>query len=119
MEEISYIDRVGIGFLSFGKLHHDLGVAKVPDGAPVGSYGMSHVAFRFEGGLDDLKALYERVEKAGGRMDKPHDFGFEKGFYFYDPDGNRCEVYFDTLSEADGKEMLRTSTGARAREFDF
>ena len=36
--------------------------------------------------------MYKRVKRAGAGGARRHDFGFETGFYFYDPDGNRSEI---------------------------
>ena len=40
-----------------------------------------------------VDALYERVKSSGAKIDRPHDFGFMKGFYFYDPDGYTLELF--------------------------
>jgi catechol 2,3-dioxygenase len=112
MEIVGFMDRIQMGFLSFGPQHHDLAVVKVPDDATVGSQGLTHVALQINGGLEELRTLYERVQQAGGRVERPHDFGFMKGFYFYDPDGNRVELFYEELNQEESKEFLRNNPGS-------
>jgi len=107
MDVVHYLDRAQMWFLSFGTQHHDLAVTKLPDDAPVGTFGASHVAIEIEGGLDQLKELYERVKEAGGEVENGHDFGMLTGFYCLDPDGNRLELYFDHETHEEAKAIMR------------
>ncbi len=107
MEPVSYLEGINMGFLSFGANHHDIALMNVPEGQPVGSAAGTHVAFQIEGGMDELKALYQRLKSKGVNVENGHDFGFLNGFYFYDPDGNRLELFYDYLPVHEARETLR------------
>jgi len=119
MEPMTFIPGINMGFLSFGTQHHDLALVDVKGDQPVGSPGASHVALEIEGGLDELKEIYNRLKSKGVKVEEGHDFGFLNGFYFYDPDGNRLELFYDYLSQEDGAQTLKTRGGASFRKVDL
>jgi catechol-2,3-dioxygenase len=46
--------------------------------------------------LDDIIGYYHRFREKGVRFDRTVCHGNAISIYFYDPEGNRCEVYWDT-----------------------
>ncbi len=46
--------------------------------------------------LEDVIAFYERMKAAGVEFDRIVSHGNAVGVYFFDPDHNRCEVYWAT-----------------------
>jgi catechol 2,3-dioxygenase-like lactoylglutathione lyase family enzyme len=46
--------------------------------------------------LEDVIAFWERLKAAGVEFDRVVSHGNAVGVYFYDPDHNRCEVYWLT-----------------------
>ena len=113
MELMSFNPDFGVAFLSFGTQDHDIGLARVPDGEPLGSPGVSHVALALEGDEDDLRAMYARVVSAGGKIDFVADHGISKSFYFFDPDGNRLEVLYQVLPPEEARSFMRREGGIR------
>ncbi len=113
MEQMSFNPEFEVAFLSFGTQDHDIGLARVPDGEPVGSPGVSHVALALEGDEDDLRDMYSRVVAAGGKIDFVADHGITKSFYFFDPDGNRLEIFYQVLSPEEARAFMRAEGGVR------
>jgi catechol 2,3-dioxygenase-like lactoylglutathione lyase family enzyme len=46
--------------------------------------------------IDDLRAFKQRVEAEGMRVERIISHGNAFGMYFFDPEGNRIEVYYKT-----------------------
>lgn len=46
--------------------------------------------------LDDLRDFYRRLQKDGYRIDEVVNHGSALGCYFFDPEGNRTEVFWLT-----------------------
>jgi catechol-2,3-dioxygenase len=66
----------------------------------------------FEGGPDILEMLHQRLLALGAKIDnlEGHAGGRHKSVYFFDPDGNRLEFYWenpDWRREASG--MVRAA----------
>lgn len=75
--------------------HHQLVLIS---GVPTsdGSFVMvDHLAFR-TGGLDDLRAIAERLDAAGVEGVLPIDHGNAWSLYFEDPEGNGLECFVDS-----------------------
>ncbi len=106
MEVVNYFDQMQMAFLSFGANHHDIAVVKVPDDQPVGSSGLSHTALQIEGGQEELAELYQSLKAYGAKVDFTTDHVLTKSVYFFDPDGNRIEVFCEAMEIADGKKFL-------------
>ena len=106
MEMVNFFDEIQMAFFSFGERDHDIAVIKVPEDQPVGSTGFSHTALEIEGGEDQLKELYERLKSHGVNMEMNLDHVLTKSVYFFDPDGNRLEIFAQELRGADGKQYL-------------
>ncbi len=98
-------------FLSFGTQHHDIALFGAPEEAERGKLGMNHMALQIEGGLDELNVLYQRLLDCGAQVDHLTDHGITKSVYFLDPDGNKLEIYCDTMAPEDGKEYIRNNGG--------
>jgi catechol 2,3-dioxygenase len=117
MEIMSYSRQLEMAFLSFGTLDHDIALIKAPEGVATGSPGMSHTAMAIEGGQDELKELYDRVRAAGAEIEMTADHGVTRSFYFFDPDGNRLEVFFQALRGEEAMAFMR-DVGAMLEPYD-
>jgi catechol-2,3-dioxygenase len=74
--------------------HHELLLAK---GRDVGREGklIQQISFRCET-FDDVVGLYRQLKDYGTAFDMIVSHGNAVGVYFYDPEGNRAEVYWKT-----------------------
>jgi catechol 2,3-dioxygenase len=106
MELVKVLDEMQMAFFSFGERDHDIAVIKVPDEQPVGSSGLAHTALEIEGGQAQLRELYERLKRSGARVEFTADHVLTKSVYFFDPDGNRLEIFSQELSGASAKQYL-------------
>jgi catechol 2,3-dioxygenase-like lactoylglutathione lyase family enzyme len=106
MELVTYLEDLQMAFFSFGERDHDLAVVKVPDDQPVGSSGLAHTALEVDGGLEQLRDLYDVLKGRGLEVEMTADHGITKSFYVLDPDGNRLELYSQVLSHPEGKQLL-------------
>jgi catechol 2,3-dioxygenase len=111
METMSYHPGLGMAFLSFGTLDHDIALIRVPEGVETGSPGLSHTALSIDGGEEELKEIYGKIRASGAKIDFVADHGLTKSFYFFDPDGNRLEVFFQNLHGEEAMTFMR-ETGA-------
>ena len=82
---------------------------KVPDDQPVGSAGLSHTALQIEGGEAELRELYQRLKDHGVKVDFTADHVLTKSVYFFDPDGNRLEIFCESMEMAAAKNYLHTT----------
>jgi catechol-2,3-dioxygenase len=74
--------------------HHEFllcGGRNVSDEAHV----VQQLSFRCDS-LDDVLAYHRRFIESGVRFDRTVCHGNAVSIYFYDPEGNRCEVYWNT-----------------------
>jgi catechol-2,3-dioxygenase len=74
--------------------HHHLVLAEVaetPGLKPV----LQQVSFRCRT-LEDVSGFFQRFKETGTEIQYSVTHGNAIGVYFYDPDGNRCEVYWQT-----------------------
>ena len=74
--------------------HHELLLVPGRD-TPEDSIYLQQIAFRCES-FDDLIGFLERFSEHGVQLDKVVSHGNAVGIYFYDPEHNRCEVYWPT-----------------------
>ena len=95
MELVNVLEEMQMAFFSFGERDHDIAVIKVPDDQPVGSAGLAHTALEIEGGQEQLRELYERLKSYGAQVEFTADHVLTKSVYFFDPDGNRLEIYYE------------------------
>ena len=104
--EVMRLRENSAAFLSFGTQHHDIALFKAPEGAEMGSLGLNHIAFQIEGGETELRQLYGRLVQHGAKVDYTTDHGMTHSVYFFDPDGNRLEIFSQEMPAADAKQFL-------------
>ena len=102
-------------FMSFGTLHHDIGLFKDNGERTRGTLGLAHVALRLPGGDAELRVAYDKLKAAGVEVDHTTDHGMTHSFYFADPDGNTLEIYVDVYSEEKGRDVMRDKGGYREK----
>ena len=87
---------VGMVFLSSqpDEEHHELILVGGRD-APPGALMLQQISFRCNT-LADVIEYYERFNAQNVVFDMVVTHGNAVGIYFYDPEGNRCEVYWPT-----------------------
>lgn len=112
MELVKFLDEMQMAFFSFGERDHDIAVIKVPDDQPVGSVGLAHTALEIEGGVEELRSLHDRLRSHGVRVEFTADHVLTKSVYFFDPDGNRLEIFSQEMTPAVGKEYLHSARTA-------
>jgi len=96
-----------MAFLSFGATHHDIALIKVPQDAPVGNSGFSHTALVIDGGEKELAQMYRQLKDRGVHVELTADHGLSRSLYFHDPEGNRLEIYYDTMPPVEAMEFMR------------
>jgi catechol 2,3-dioxygenase len=106
MELVKFLDEMQMAFFSFGERDHDIAVIKVPDDQPVGSSGLAHTALEIEGGEEQLRQLHDRLKRYGVRVEFTADHVLTKSVYFFDPDGNRLEIFSQEMPAANAKQYL-------------
>lgn len=74
--------------------HHELLLAKGRDVAPDGRL-LQQISFRCEN-FEDVVGLYRQLKEYGAAFDMIVSHGNAVGVYFFDPEGNRAEVYWRT-----------------------
>jgi catechol 2,3-dioxygenase len=94
-------------FLSFGRKHHDIALIRAEDGARQGGLGLQHYGLEIQGDVDDLRRLYGMLLSKGVKVVKTTDHKVGIGLYFEDPDGNRFELFAETITDDDeGRRIL-------------
>ena len=66
-----------------------------PDDNRVGLY---HFAWEMDS-FEDLKELYQEMKQKGVKIGGVGDHGISIGVYFFDPDGNEIEVFYELPSD--------------------
>ena len=89
-------ETLGVWFLSArpSTEHHELLLATGRD-VPLGAKLIQQISFRCPE-LEDVMAFYQRFREREVSLDMVVSHGNAVGVYFYDPEGNRCEVYWQT-----------------------
>ena len=78
-------------------MSHELALVPVGDDAPgpeEGRVGLFHMAWEMES-LDDVKKLHSVLKENDVKIKNIGDHGISLGVYFYDPDGNEIEAYYE------------------------
>lgn len=90
------IDERGMLFLTSNPEweHHELFLIKGRD-VPSGSILVHQISFRVPS-LQDVQEYVDRFKRAEVKIDQVVTHGFSVSCYFFDPEGNRLEVYWDT-----------------------
>ena len=104
-------------FLSFGTQHHDIALFKAPEGAETGKVGLHHIAFQIEGGETELRQLYGRILQHGTKVDYTTDHGMTHSVYFFDPDGNRLEIFSEVMAPEAGRQYMRAGVNLTNRDY--
>jgi catechol-2,3-dioxygenase len=78
--------------------HHHLVLARVPESQQLRPV-LQQVSFRCST-LEDIIGFFQRFKNEGVHIQYAVTHGNAIGVYFYDPDGNRCEVYWQTGLQA-------------------
>ena len=104
-------------FLSFGTQHHDIALFKAPEGSEKGGLGLNHIALQIEGGETELRQLYGRILQHGAKIDFTTDHGMTRSVYFFDPDGNRLEIFCEMMDPENGMQYMREGVNLSNREY--
>lgn len=93
-------EKNGMYFLSSrpDQEHHEFLVCRGRT-APRDARLLQQVSFRCPS-LEDVVAFWQRLKAAGVEFDRIVSHGNAVGVYFFDPDHNRCEVYWATGLQA-------------------
>ena len=113
MEVVSYDPQRKMAFLSFGAEHHNIALFQFPTDAAMiepNHLGLNHLALEIEGGEDELRALYDRLQAHGVPIDRLTDHVISRSVYFFDPDGNRLEIFADMMPD-EAKQWLHEHGG--------
>ena len=119
MEVAAFNDKIQMAFLTFGSQHHDIALLQAPDGVEPSVLGLNHIALEIEGGEEELRRLYGRLINMGTRIEDPIDHGISRSVYFFDPDGNRLEIYYDALEGQEARDYLRDAHGGPYRSMEL
>ena len=74
--------------------HHELFLTTGRN-VPQGSMVLQQVSFRAPA-LEDVQAYVDRLRAEGVPIEHTVTHGFAISVYFFDPEGNRLEIYWDT-----------------------
>lgn len=87
---------IGMVFMSArpDEEHHEL-VILPGRTAPPGTTLLQQISFRCDS-LEDVRAFHRRLKEHNVPLDMEVSHGNAVGIYFYDPEGNRVEVYWAT-----------------------
>ena len=87
-----------MAFLSAaGDSSHELALMAIGEGAPgpeADRVGLYHFAWEMES-FEDLQRLYGEMKEKNVNVGGIGDHGISIGVYFFDPDGNEIEVFYE------------------------
>ena len=66
-------------------------------------------------GLDELKEYHQRIKAEGVQIDRIVSHGNAFGMYFFDPEGNRIELYCKTVSTCPNPTVISSIWRRRTR----
>jgi catechol 2,3-dioxygenase len=115
--EVMRLREGNAAFLSFGTQHHDIALFKAPEGAERGQLGLNHIALQIDGGEMELRQLYGRLVQQGAKVDFTTDHGMTHSVYFFDPDGNRLEIFCETMTPEAGRQHMREGVNPSDRNY--
>jgi catechol 2,3-dioxygenase-like lactoylglutathione lyase family enzyme len=85
----------GLGIVFFSarpeEEHHEF-VLQVGRTSPIGDKQQHQISWRVES-IEDLRTFHHRFEEEGVKVQQEVTHGNALGIYFFDPEGNRNEVY--------------------------
>jgi catechol-2,3-dioxygenase len=104
-------------FLSLGREHHELALFQMATGeVPAATQpGLHHMAWQL-GSPENLRAAYAELKAMGVPIESANKHNATRSIHFFDPDGNRVELYCDMVEN--GFETLRT-LGSRRDPLDL
>jgi len=111
--QVAYEDRQrGMVFLSFGTEHHELALFQLATGEPPEATqpGVHHIAWQL-GSFAELQAAHRELVELGIPVEATVEHNVTRSVYFFDPDGNRVELYCDMV--ANGFAAMQTLGPAR------
>jgi len=111
--QVAYEDRQrGMVFLSFGTEHHELALFQLATGEPpeAAQPGVHHMAWQL-GSFAELQAAHRELVELGIPVEATVEHNVTRSVYFFDPDGNRVELYCDMV--ANGFAAMQTLGPAR------
>ena len=115
--EVMRLREGSAAFLSFGTQHHDIALFKAPEDAAMGTLGLNHIAFQIEGGETELRQLYGRLVDHGAKVDYTTDHGMTHSVYFFDPEGNRLEIFSEVMEPESGRQYMREGVNLSDRSY--
>ena len=80
-----------------GDASHELAIMSIGTDAPgpeVSRVGLYHFAWQMES-LDDVRRLHRELKDKGVNIAGIGDHGISLGVYFFDPDGNEIEAFYE------------------------
>ena len=83
--------------LTAGEASHELALMSVGADAPEpeqNHLGLYHFAWEMES-FEDLKKMYRELREKGVPIGRVGDHGAALGVYFFDPDGNEIEAFYE------------------------
>ena len=98
--QVAYEDcQRGMVFLSFGTEHHELALFQLATGEPPEATqpGVHHMAWQL-GSFAELQAAHRELVELGIPVEATVEHNVTRSVYFFDPDGNRVELYCDMVS---------------------
>ena len=83
---------------------------EIPNSPPMGRdpntpEWVQHIAFKVDGGVDELLATKARLEAEGIEVVGPTEHTIFKSIYFFDPNGHRLELAADTATPEQMKKL--------------
>lgn len=114
MEIVNFDTNRPAAFLSFGTQHHDVALFPFQEAADYlepSHLGLNHIALQIDGGEDQLQEFYGRLKEHNVSIDRTSDHVLSRSVYFFDPDGNRIEVYCEMMEQAEGRQWLQENGG--------
>jgi catechol 2,3-dioxygenase len=115
--EVMRLREGNAAFLSFGAQHHDIALFKASEDAEMGKLGLNHIAFQVDGGETELRHMYGRLVQYGAKVDYTTDHGMTHSVYFFDPDGNRLEIFCDVMDAESGMQYMREGINLNNRDY--
>jgi len=120
MKVVMRFDDRKMAFLSFGDRLGDIRLFETGPtrDADRQTGGFNHVAFEPEGGLPAVDQLHRRLIDKGAKIDRleEHAAGRHKSIYFFDPDGNRLEFYWENPTWREESAQMVAAAFGRAPE---
>ena len=86
----------GVVFLTANpnREHHELALFGVKEGEPTTEH-IQQISFKVDT-VDEVREFYRRIRDNDVPIDSTVTHGFAISLYFFDPEGNRLEIYYST-----------------------